>query len=122
MTDKTIADKLYLKTAKTLAVLNGAVHPRLAEQLPQDMIGELPADVVLLFALKHDELEKWWPQALEALGQKGSLWVAYLKPSAPKATDIDRESIYAFAREHGITGVAQVSLDSDWSGVRLKRM
>ena len=122
MPDKLIADKLYLKTAKSLVVLNGAVHPRLVELLPQDLASAAPADVVLLFALNRQELERWWPEALAALGPMGTLWVAYLKPTAPKATDIDRASIDAFARDHGVQVVAQVSLDGDWSGVRLKRL
>ena len=40
----------------------------------------------------------------------------------PKATDITRDSIFAWAKEHGVTGVAMVSMDSDWSAVRLKRL
>lgn len=122
MPDKSIADKLYLKTVKSLAIFNQAAHPRLAEQLPQKMVGELPADVVVLFALNRKELEQWWPAAFDALGQKGSLWIAYMKHSAPKATDIDRDAISAFAKEQGAMAVAQASLDADWSAVRLKRM
>ncbi|MFB9240849.1 DUF3052 family protein [Massilia antarctica] len=124
MSEKTIADKMYLKTAKSLAVFNGAVHPAMMEQLPKSLINddEGPADVVLVFALNQAELEKWFPAALERLGEKGSLWVAYLKPSAPKATDITRDSIFAWAKERGVTGVAMVSMDSDWSAVRLKRL
>ncbi|NHZ80121.1 DUF3052 family protein [Massilia sp. CCM 8695] len=124
MSEKTIADKMYLKTAKSLAVFNGAVHAAMMEQLPKSLINddEGPADVVLVFALNQAELEKWFPAALERLGEKGSLWVAYLKPSAPKATDITRDSIFAWAKEQGVTGVAMVSMDSDWSAVRLKRL
>jgi len=124
MSDKTIAGKMYLKTAKSLAVLNGAVHPGLVAQLPQEMIseGEDEADVVLLFALNQKELDQWWPRALSRLGEKGSLWIAYLKQSAPKATDIDRDTINAYAKERGVTGVALISVDTDWSAVRLKRI
>ena len=124
MADKTIADKMYLKTAKSLAVFNGAVHPGMVAQLPQEMIVEddAPADVVLLFAMNQKELDQWWPPALERLGDKGSLWVAFMKHSAPKATDINKESIYAYAKERGVTGVALISMDADWSAVRLKRL
>ncbi|RSZ56455.1 DUF3052 family protein [Massilia atriviolacea] len=124
MSEKTIADKMYLKTAKSLAVFNGAVHPAMLEQLPKTLINEDedPADVVLVFALNQAELEKWFPAALQRLGEKGSLWVAYLKPSAPKATDLTRDTIFAWAKERGVTGVAMVSMDSDWSAVRLKRL
>ncbi|NHZ88845.1 DUF3052 family protein [Massilia sp. CCM 8733] len=124
MSEKTIADKMYLKTARSLAVFNGGVHPAMMEQLPKSLINEEegPADVVLVFALNQAELEKWFPAALQRLGEKGSLWVAYLKPSAPKATDLSRDSIFAWAKEHGVTGVAMVSMDSDWSAVRLKRL
>ena len=124
MADKTIADKMYLKTAKSVAVFNGAVHPGMVAQLPQEMIaeGEAPSDVVLVFAMNQKELDQWWPAALQRLGEKGSLWVAFMKHSAPKATDINRDSIYAFAREHGVTGVALISMDADWSAVRLKRL
>ena len=128
MADKTIVDKLYLKTAKSLAVLNGTVHPGALAQLPQEMMidGEADAqgvaDVVVLFALSQKELDQWWPVALERLGEKGSLWVAFLKHSAPKATDINRDSINAYAKERGVTGVALISVDADWSAVRLKRL
>ena len=124
MGDKTIADKLYLKTAKSLAVLNGAAHPGMVAQLPQDMLVEddTRADVVLIFALNQKELDRWWPVGLARLGDKGSLWVAFLKHSAPKATDINRDAIFAYAKERGVTGVALISMDADWSAVRLKRL
>ena len=128
MADKTIVDKLYLRTAKSLAVLNGTVHPGVVAQLPQEMLGDGEADaqgvadVVLMFALSQKELDQWWPVALERLGEKGSLWVAFLKQSAPKATDINRDSINAYAKERGVTGVALISVDADWSAVRLKRL
>jgi hypothetical protein len=128
MADKTIADKMYLKTAKSLAVFNGAVHPGMVAQLPQELIAEgeaeaeAEADVVLVFAISQKELDQWWPAALQRLGDKGSLWVAFMKHSAPKATDLNRDSIYAFAKEQGVTGVALISMDADWSAVRLKRL
>ena len=122
MADKTIADKMYLKTAKSLAVFNGAVHPGMVAQLPQELIAEGEADVVLVFAISQKELDQWWPAALQRLGDKGSLWVAFMKHSAPKATDLNRDSIYAFAKEQGVTGVALISMDADWSAVRLKRL
>lgn len=124
MGDKTIADKMYLMTARSVAVLNGAVHPGAVAQLPPALLseGDAPADVVLMFALNRKELEQWFPRALERLGEKGSLWIAYLKHSAPKATDIDRDAIYAYGKEHGVTAVALISVDADWSAVRLKRL
>ncbi|MES2318592.1 MAG: DUF3052 domain-containing protein [Pseudomonadota bacterium] len=124
MSDKTIADKMYLKMAKSLAIFNGAVHPGVVAQLPPELIseGDDPADVVLVFALNQKELDQWFPAALARLGDKGSLWIAFLKHSAPKATDIDRDSIYAYGKEHGVTGVALISVDADWSAVRLKRL
>ncbi len=126
MTDKTIADKMYLKTAKSLVVLNGAVHPGMVAQLPQELMNgadsQGDADVVLLFALNQVQLEQFFPEAMAWLGEKGTLWIAYLKASAPKATDLTRDSINAWTKDHGVTGVALISLDADWSAVRLKRM
>jgi hypothetical protein len=124
MSDKTIADKMYLKTAKTLAIFNGAANPGVVAQLPQNMIADddTEADVVLLFALNKTDLDKSWDQALARLGEKGSLWIAYLKHSAPKATDLNKEVIYDYAKERGVTGVALISMDADWSAVRLKRI
>jgi hypothetical protein len=79
-------------------------------------------DVVLLFAMNRKELEQYFPVAKERLGDKGSLWVAYLKQTASKATDINRDSINAYAKENGITGVAMISIDGDWSALRMKRI
>lgn len=124
MSEKTVADKMFLKNAKSIAVLNGAAHPGVVAQLPAQLVdsGSGPADVVLMFALNQKELDQYLPIAKERLGEKGSLWIAYLKQTAAKATDINRDTIDAHAKEHGITAVAIISVDGDWSALRLKRM
>jgi hypothetical protein len=123
MNEKTVADKMFLRTAKSMLILNGGVHPGMVTQMPKDiMVDKGPADVVLMFALNRKELEEYFPQAKEGLGEKGSLWIAYLKQTASKATDINRDSINAFAKENGITAVAMISVDGDWSALRLKRI
>jgi hypothetical protein len=123
MNEKTVADKMFLRTAKSMLILNGGAHPGMVTQMPKDIqVDKGPADVVLMFALNRKELEQYFPLAKEALGEKGSLWIAYLKQTASKATDINRDSINEFAKENGITAVAMISIDGDWSGLRLKRI
>jgi len=128
MSEKTIADKMFLRTAKSMLVLNGNVHPGMVSQMPAHLIkndqnmSNDKVDVVLLFAMNRKELEQYFPIAKERMGDKGSLWVAYLKQTASKATDINRDSINAYAKENGITGVAMISIDGDWSALRMKRI
>ncbi|MGG7604399.1 DUF3052 family protein [Massilia sp. BKSP1R2A-1] len=124
MNEKTVADKMFLRTAKSMLILNGQANPAVAAQMPAEIVkeGDGPFDVILLFALNRKELEQYLPAAKERLGDKGSLWIAYLKQTASKATDINRDSINAYAKENGITGVAMISIDGDWSALRLKRI
>ena len=44
MSDKTIADKMYLKTAKSLALFNATANPGVVAQLPQDMMADDDAE------------------------------------------------------------------------------
>ena len=124
MSEKTIADKMFLRTAKSMLILNGSVHPGMVAQMPPQLLktDQDKVDVVLLFAMNRKELEQYLPLAKERLGEKGSLWVAYLKQTASKATDINRDSISAYAKEQGITTVAIISVDGDWSALRMKRI
>ena len=124
MSEKTVADKMFLRTAKSMLILNSQANPGVAAQMPAELVkeGDGPFDVILMFALNRKELEQYLPAAKERLGEKGSLWIAYLKQTASKATDINRDSINAYAKENGITAVAMISIDGDWSGLRLKRI
>ena len=124
MNEKTVADKMFLRTAKSMLVLNGQANPTVAAQMPADIIkqGDGPFDVILMFCMGQNDLEHYLPLAKQQLNATGSLWIAYLKQTASKATDINRDSINAYAREHGITGVAMISIDGAWSALRLKRI
>jgi len=124
MSEKTVADKMFLRAAKSMLILNGNVHPGMVSQMPPALIQneQEKNDVVLLFAMNRKELEQYFPTAKERMGDKGSLWVAYLKQTASKATDIHRDSINAYAKENGITAVAIISIDGDWSALRMKRI
>lgn len=126
MSEKTVADKMFLRTAKSMLILNGKAHPGVVAQMPANILKNEddpgPIDVVMLFAMNRNELEQLFPVAKERLGEKGSMWVAYLKQTASKATDINRDSIAQYLEENGITTVAIISIDGDWSALRAKRI
>jgi len=123
MTEKTIADKMYVKNASAIAVLNAdARHAALIGQLPaQLMVADgQPADLVLLFAHSQQELEALLPQAKARLMDKGALWVAYLKCAAKNKADIHRDTIRLHAETLGLDSVAIISMNDEWSALRLK--
>ncbi|MDB5747149.1 MAG: hypothetical protein JWP72_1997 [Massilia sp.] len=124
MNEKTVADRMFLRNAKSMLIMNGGVHPTVVSQFPQELIkeGDGPFDVIMMFCMNRKDLEQYLPTAKERLADKGSLWIAYLKQTASKATDINRDSINDYLKENGITAVAMISIDGDWSAMRAKRI
>lgn len=48
------------------------------------------------------------------------IWVIYHKGTSRIKTDINRDSINAYAQSIGLQGVAMVSINDDWAALRLK--
>ncbi|KAB8059465.1 DUF3052 family protein [Janthinobacterium violaceinigrum] len=124
MPDKTTADKMYVKNAQALAVLNdGGEHAALLAQLPAGRrVGEGgSADWILLFARSRAELEQHLSAARARLAPGGALWVAYRKGGVKAGSDIHRDDIRGFAQTLGLDSVAMIAIDADWSALRLKQ-
>jgi hypothetical protein len=54
------------------------------------------------------------------LKPEGLLWVTYHKGTSKIKTDINRDSIAEYALSLGLKPVAMISVDEDWSALRLK--
>lgn len=124
MSEKTIPEKMFVKNASALAVLNaGAQHTALLAQLPQDLLREKgEVDWLLLFARSQAELERWLGPAIERLAPGGALWVAYPKSTSKLKADIHRDSVRAHGQTLGLDSVAIIAIDADWSCLRFKRV
>ncbi|WP_328568889.1 DUF3052 family protein [Janthinobacterium sp. P210006] len=124
MPDKTTADKMYVKNAQALAVLNdGGEHAALLAQLPAGRRVDEgdSADWILLFARSRAELEQHLPAARARLAPGGALWVAYRKGGVKAGSDIHRDDIRGFAQTLRLDSVAMIAIDADWSALRLKQ-
>ena len=125
MSNKSIAQKLFIKPGIKFLLVN-----------PPDgyltRMGELPIGTILLsdssciveaiqvFVSNRTELEAQLPMLKELLAPKGMLWVTYHKGTSRVKTDINRDMINAYALTLGLEGVAMISIDDDWSALRLK--
>jgi hypothetical protein len=125
MSDKSIAQKLFIKTGNKFLLINPP-QGYLAQ------IGELPDGVIILsdssclveviqvFLAKRAELEAQLPRLAGLLAPNGIIWVTYHKGTSKVKTDINRDTINAYAHTLGLEGVAMISIDEDWSALRLK--
>ena len=123
MTEKTIAEKMFVKKASAIAVINAKGRaPALVDSLPAELIvsRSKPADFVLMFAGSQQELEDVLPKARERLMLKGALWIAYVKGTSKSKSDVHRDTIREYAETVGLTTVSLIAVDADWSALRLK--
>jgi len=124
MLDKTPAAKLLVKADMTLALLNPPTGYPGVLGLPEGVaLTSEPqgADAILVFVTTQAEAETVALSLEPHIGTKTIAWIAYPKGSTAAGFDLNRDTIWAFLRTIGLNAVSQVSLDSYWSALRVRR-
>jgi hypothetical protein len=132
---KTNAEKLGIRPASTLTLVNAPAEAMLIGDLPGDVavtslavtnpaVTEPPAvaehtDVVVLFADDSAQLRRDVPSVLASASKDTKVWIAYRKGGA---TDVSRDSLMPAFTDLGWHGVSLVSLDATWSAARFRRI
>ena len=125
MSDKSIAEKLSLKPGNKFLLINPpegyiarmGMLPEGAKLLSNS---SSPVEAIQVFVTDRAELEAELPRLGRLMSPKGMLWVTYYKGTSKVKTDINRDTINAYAQSIGLQGVAIISIDDDWAALRLK--
>jgi hypothetical protein len=120
MPEKTVAQKLNLKPGEKLWLFNIPENIRpLLSDAQANLVTSGPADVILCFLKKQQELSRHLVALKAALAPTGRLWIVY--PKAGKlGTDLNRDIIWKQAGPVGLQAVAMIAIDETWSALRLK--
>ena len=125
MSNKSVAEKLMIKPGRSVLLVNPF-------EGYLDLLGFLseitvhlnetsnPVDIIQLFVKSQNELEEFLPKLKSSLKPGGMIWVTYTKGTSKLAGDIHRDTINAYAKSLGMEGIAIISIDKDWSALRLK--
>jgi hypothetical protein len=125
MSDKSVAQKLLIKPGQKVMLVNpprgykallGAI-PKGAKILKE---AAEPVDLIQVFVGSRKDLEDQLPRLKPLLTPKGLLWVTYPKGTSKLKTDVNRDSIAAYASTIGLQAVAIISVDENLSALRLK--
>jgi predicted CoA-binding protein len=125
MSEKTVAQKLLVKPGYKVLLLNPpAGYAELLGELPAGAILQTepagPVDLIQVFVFSHKDLETQLARLKPWFTPKSILWVTYHKSTSKVKTDINRDTINVYAHSVGLEGVAMISVDQDWSALRLK--
>jgi hypothetical protein len=114
------SSKLQVKPGQAVAVLRLPTGVRL-ELPPQCSATTEPdqADAVIVFVRDRNEFDKHAAPAVSAARRDALAWIAYPK-AGQIGTDLNRDSLAAAAREHGVRPVRQVAIDEVWSALRFR--
>ena len=125
METKSNAQKLLIKEGyRVLFVHPPANQAELLGELPpnitivEDAVSEV--DFILAYIADHKELEKHLGELKKRMKPKGLLWIAYHKGTSKIKTDINRDTINGYAHTLGLEGIAMISMDEDWSALRMR--
>lgn len=123
MAEQSLAQKLQIKPGRSVAIINAPEgYAAALTDLPPDVsvqYAAAPADIIQIFVQDRAALEAQAPQLKPLIKPNGMLWVTYRKGTAKIKTDIHRDSIAAYAHTIGLTPVAIIAIDGEWSALRL---
>ena len=120
-----LAKKLLIKPGDCLAPINAPRNYKaLLGTLPDgaEVVARAPssgASLVHLFVTTAAELETQLPRARQAMAKGGGIWVSWQKKTAGKKSDVSRDTIRTAAEELGLDTVRAVSIDEEWSALKL---
>jgi hypothetical protein len=125
LSDKSIAQKLFIKPDNKFLLVNPpAGYLAQMGKLPKGSIilsdSSCLVEVIQVFIANRMEMEAQLPRLKELLAPKGMMWVTYHKGTSKVKTDINRDTINAYAHSIELEGVAMISIDDNWSALRLK--
>jgi DUF3052 family protein len=119
---QTLAKKLLIKPGNTIAPINAPKNYKaLLGALPDgaEVVARAPssgASLVHLFVTTAAELETQLPRAQQAMAKGGGIWVSWKKGGK---TQVSRDTIRSAAEELGLDTVRAVSIDDEWSAIKL---
>jgi hypothetical protein len=80
-------------------------------------------DVILLFVLEHQELERCFTELAALLTPSGGLWIAWPKQASGVDTDLREGLVRRTGLAHGLVDNKVCAIDETWSGLRfVKRL
>ncbi len=119
---RSLSAKLGIKPKDRVALLGAPANFKATlGALPPDvkLAGQArgPFAVVIQFLSTRSNLERRFPVAARACGEKGRLWIAWPKKSSGKAKDVDQKVVRAFGLAEGWVDFKIASFDSTWTGL-----
>lgn len=79
------------------------------------------ADLIMLFVTTRTELARRLPVAQRAMGNRGSLWIAWPKQSSGVASDLTQQIVRSTGLGKGLVDYKICAIDDTWSGLRFAR-
>ena len=117
--DETIFKKLKAKPGMTAALLYAPPDYPTFEGFSDVKDGK--DDFVHLFVTSKEEFTERFADAADSIVDGGLFWLSYPKSIGKLKYDINRDSLWGLLLPLGWHPVAMVSLDEQWSAMRLKR-
>jgi hypothetical protein len=122
----TLVQKLGLAAGKTVAAVSAPAHL-------EDLLGPLPpgvrirssvrpgqhVDLVLAFFTRRRELERSIVRLQRALGDDGTLWIAWPKKASKVPTDVTEDVVRDVVLPTGWVDTKVCAIDATWSGLKL---
>ncbi len=127
MSEKTIVERLFVKPGDKVLLVNppDGYTARMGS-LPQGAAllesSSSQVGIIQVFVTDRSQLEELLPRLKMLMAPKSALWVTYHKGTSKVKTDINRDTINAYAQTIGLQGVAMISIDEDWAALRLKQV
>ncbi|MHA1964661.1 MAG: hypothetical protein ACXACG_06990 [Candidatus Thorarchaeota archaeon] len=122
---KPLPAKLFIKENYRIILVNApSEYQSRLNPLPEGVVistnlNEV-ADFIQCFFMNREELEQQLRTLKDYLKQDGWLWITYPKGSSKIKTDINRDSIWHYAKGLGLKAVHQISIDDTWSAIRFR--
>ena len=81
--------------------------------------GAGPADVLIAFVRRADELSGILPRLGERIRPSGALWIAWPRKAAGHVSDLTDTVVREAVLPLGLVDVKVAAIDEDWSGLKI---